>query len=447
MSRVLIGGTGSGCGKTSVTCGLLRALRRRGLRPAACKCGPDYIDPMFHRDVLGTPSRNLDLYLCGEEAVRELLADSCARSDVAVVEGVMGFYDGLAGTDEASSHHLSRATGTPVVLVADCGGKALSLAAELAGYARFRENNIAGFLLNRCTERSYPMLKALVEEHTGLPVLGYLPRLPEAALESRHLGLVTAAEVGDLREKVDAIAARMERTVDLDGILAAARRAPALPAERREAPHVGRVRVAAARDAAFCFTYGDNLLLLERMGAEIVPFSPLEDRELPEDIHGMILSGGYPELYAPRLAENRSMREAVRAAVAGGLPTIAECGGFMLLCESVRTREGESYPMAGAVPVRVEMTGRLSRFGYVEMTARSDNLLCRRGERLRAHEFHYSEASDPGNAFRAEKAGGAGWDCVHATQTLYAGYPHLHFWGNAGAAERFLARCLKYKEK
>lgn len=447
--RLLLAAGSSGAGKTTITCGLLAAFQRRGLSLAACKCGPDYIDPMFHRQVLGVPSRNLDLFLCGEEAVTALLAESCGSAELTLIEGVMGFYDGLNWTEEASSHQLSRVTETPVVLVADCRGRALTLAAELRGIVDFAPNNIAGILLNRCAPGSYPKLKALVETHTGLPVVGYLPTVSEAALESRHLGLVTAGEVENLRGKLNLLAEQLERTVELDRLLEIACSAPPMARKRDGREKTARgIRIGVAADEAFCFTYQDNLLLLERMGAEVVAFSPLADARLPENLHGLILSGGYPELYAERLSANRGMLAALKEAVADGMPTIAECGGFMLLCESLATEEnGGSFPMAGAVRSTVEMTRRLSRFGYVTVTAEGDSLLAAKSETFRAHEFHYSEASDPGSAFTARKADGREWPCVHASESLYAGYPHIHFWGNENAAERFVAACQKFKQK
>lgn len=356
----------------------------------------------------------------------------------------MGFYDGLAGTAEASTHALAQASDTPVILVADCGGKALSLAAELQGYVRFLPNNIAGLVLNRASPRSFPMLKRLVEQHCGFPVLGYLPRIGGATLEGRHLGLVTPAEVADLRQRVDLLARQLIETVDLDGILTLAATAPALVAPPPKPQPLVRVRIAVAQDEAFCFHYPDSLALLEALGAELVPFSPLHNTALPQDIHGLLLGGGYPEFHAPALARNPLLGQ-IRSAVEDGLPTIAECGGFLLLCKSLTTSEG-SFPMAGVIGTDGAMTTRLGRFGYVTLTARTDSLLCGKGEQLRAHEFHYSQVSDLGGGFRAEKADGSAWNCVHTTPTLYAGYPHLYFGGNEMAARRFLLACAARKE-
>lgn len=446
--RILLAGTGSGCGKTSMTCAILGALATRGEDVASFKCGPDYIDPMFHTKILGIPSRNLDSFLCGDETVKFLLHKNSAAHGLAVIEGVMGFYDGLSGTGTAaSSYHLSQLTGTPVVLVVDCSGKSLSLAAEIQGYLRFRKNNIRAVLLNKVSPHAYPMYKQLVEEHCGVQVLGFLPKLPEAALESRHLGLVTAGEVRDIQAKIALLAEQAAQTIDLDALLALARDARELAVDEIAIPRLCEgVRIAVARDKAFCFYYEDNFDLLAELGAELVPFSPLEDAQLPEDIHGLLLGGGYPELYADRLSHNQSMLRGIKNAVNEGLPTIAECGGFLLLCRSLRTADGAEYSMAGALNANAWMTARLSRFGYVTLEAQEDNLLCEKGGTINAHSFHYSDSDNPGGGFVARKPGkDIQWPCIHTTGTLFAGYPHLHLWGNTGFAGRFIRACSARK--
>lgn len=447
LPRVMIAGTGSGCGKTTAACALLGALRRRGMEMRSFKCGPDYIDPMFHASVLGIPSRNLDSFLCGEGAVKELLAKN-GEGGVSLLEGVMGFYDGLGGA-EHSSRHLSELTHTPVVLVVNCAGRMLSAAAEIRGFLDFLPNRIAGVLLNRVSGTLYPEYKGMIERHCSLPVLGHLPDMPEAALRSRHLGLITAEEVEGLREKMALLAAAAEHSVDLDALLEIARSAELLEVpERPRTVRRRRARVAVAKDRAFCFHYRDSLDLLSALGAELVEFSPLEDEALPPRSGGLLLGGGYPELYAERLSQNTRMLRALREAALGGMPTIAECGGFMLLCGALVTAEGREYPMAGVLPGKVRMGNRLSRFGYARLTAKKDNLLCRAGESLRAHSFHYSGAEDEGDAFLAEKPGREGsWECVHATGTLFAGYPHLHLCGAPDAAGRFVGACARYHQE
>ena len=438
--RLLFAGTGSGCGKTTVTSAVLRALQRRGEALTAFKCGPDYIDPMFHTAVLGIPSRNLDLFFVDEKEVRGQLARHVPAGGMGIIEGVMGFYDGVSGTsDTASAAHLARATDTPAVLIVRPWGQSLSLAAEIKGFRDFAPNTLRGVILNGVSKAMYPFYKAIAEQ-AGLTVYGCLPPVPAAEIPDRHLGLVTAQEIGDLQAKLDLLADAAEEGLDLDGLCALARTAPPLADEGAPlAPVTDKpVRIAVARDRAFCFYYADNFDVLRALGAELVEFSPLDDQALPTGIDGLYLGGGYPELYAAQLAANRSMRESIRAAVQGGLPAIAECGGFLYLH---RTLDGNE--MAGVIDADARMTGRLQPFGYVTLTAARDNLLCRAGERIRAHEFHYAQSGDNGTAFRAEKPNGRAWDCVHATETLYAGFPHLYLRANPAVAQNFVRACAQ----
>lgn len=444
--RILIAGTSSNAGKTTVTCAVLKALKNRGVKLAGFKCGPDYIDPMFHAKVMGLKSRNLDVVLQGEAGVRFLLARSAAEADFSVIEGVMGIYDGLGmDTEEASSNHIARLTGTPEVLVVDVRGMALSAAALLHGYLTFRPNLIHGVIFNRCSEAMYPYYKEMVEEQLGIKAYGFLPMVPEAAIESRHLGLVTADEIENLNFKLERLAEAASRTVDLDGLLALGQAAEILDTEdlwREAAPLSDKpVRIGVAKDKVFCFYYQDNLDLLERLGCELVYFSPLDDKQLPEGLHGLILAGGYPEVFAAELAANTGMLESVRRAVQQGMPTLAECGGFMYLLESLADSEGETHRMTGALNGKSWMTERLVRFGYLSLTAQTDNLMCEAGDQLFAHEFHHSDSDNNGVDLRAAKKGSE-WQCAHASEHLFAGYPHLHFGANLKAARRFVEACL-----
>ena len=447
LPRLLLAGTNSGCGKTTLACAVLQALVDRGIDTGSFKCGPDYIDPMFHSRVIGAPSANLDPFFFTEKTLRFLLARHAAGRAVSVIEGVMGYYDGLGlTTTRASTYEVARWTQTPVVLVVGAKGTALSALAVLQGFLDFcPDHPVQGVLLNQCSEGAYPALAAAIRERFGGRVrpLGFLPVLPECALSSRHLGLVTAAEVSDLREKLARLARQAERSIDLDGLLELARSAPPLEYEPVRLPRFDRpVRIAVARDRAFCFYYEDSLAALTELGAELVPFSPLADPALPEEIHGLYLGGGYPELYAPALSENASLRAAIRAAVEGGLPCIAECGGFMYLTQAIA-----GAPMAGVLPGNCADAGRLVRFGYVTLRARRDNLLCRAGEEIRGHEFHRWDATERGEDFTAVKPTGRSWTCAVATPTLYAGYPHFHFYANPAFATRFYEACLKEKER
>ena len=439
LPRVLIAGTNSGCGKTTVVCGILQALKERGLSLSPCKCGPDYIDPMFHSAVLGLRCRNLDLQFFDENTLRYLLSQG---EGLAVVEGVMGYYDGVSVTREASSYAVAKALRAPAVLVVNARGAAHSILAVLAGfYGLCPDSGIQGVILNNCSPMLYPRLKSLIEGyfHGAVRPLGFLPPLEGCSLESRHLGLVTAAEVTDLQKKLRILGENTEKYVDLDGLLALAHSAPALSWQVPSLPAPGSpVRIALARDKAFCFYYEDNLRLLEQLGAQLVPFSPLEDGALPENIQGLYLGGGYPELYAQELSRNTSLRLELRRALEGKLPCIAECGGFLYLQEALL-----DYPMVGFLKGRGFYTGHLVRFGYASLTAQRDGMLLRRGESVQAHEFHYYDVDDPGDGFMAQKASGASWRCGVTTDSLYAGFPHLHFYANPILAARFLDRCRK----
>ena len=436
IPRLLIAGTNSGCGKTTVVCAILQALKDRGYDVAAFKCGPDYIDPMFHTEIIGAPSANVDLYFAGAEMARALFARHALSLNV--IEGVMGYYDGLRmDSAEASSWDVARALEAPAVLVVDGHDMALSAAAVVKGFQTLRvPSGIAGVIFNRVSAAVYAQLKPAVEEACGIPVYGHLP-VGDHALESRHLGLVTAQEVEGLSEKMQALARQAEKTIDLDGLIALMRAQPEFDAPELSVPCLGKVRVAVARDRAFCFYYRDNLELLEALGARLVPVSPLADAVLPA-CDGLYLGGGYPELYAEALSANASMRASVRAAVQGGLPTIAECGGFMYLTEAI-----DGWPMAGALPTRCRRAGKSIRFGYAELTAGSDSLLFRAGDAVRGHEFHHWDAEAPGDALTTQKPSGKSWRCAYTSDTLYAGYPHLYFASDPSVAERFVRKCLE----
>lgn len=451
LPRLLIAAPASGGGKTTLTLGLLRALLDRGLRPAAFKCGPDYIDPMFHREALGVPGGNLDLFLTPPDTVRGLLARGAAGRDIAVLEGVMGYYDGVGAGARAGSWHLAVETRTPAVLALRPKGAFLSLAALVAGFAGFRQPGmLRGVVLNRCAAAYADKLAPMLERETGLRVYGHVPDLPEAALASRHLGLATPDAVDGLRHKIRLLADAMRESLDLDALLDLAAEAPPLAAALPSfAPVAGApVRIAVANDAAFCFYYRENLDLLREFGAEPHFFSPLRDAALPEGCHGLYLGGGYPELHAAGLAGNRELRAALAGALRNGMPVIAECGGFLYLQEELRDPEGTAWPMVGFLPGRSADAGRLRRFGYLEMTARRDTLLCEAGGVLPAHEFHYWDSDQPGADYAAAKPGGAvePWSCAHADARMYAGFPHLYFWSDPAMAERFVAACVRYAQ-
>lgn len=440
MIEVLLAAPASGSGKTAVTCALLRALQRRGLQPCAFKCGPDYIDPMFHRAMLGVPSHNLDLFLAQPQTVQTLYEGACRDHGAAVCEGVMGFYDGVGGvTTQASAWQVADTLHLPVLLVVRPKGASLTLAAQIRGLQAFRTpSHLAGILLNDCTPMLADSLAPMLERETGLPVVGCLPHLPEAVLESRHLGLYTAAEIENLTVRLDKMATALEENADLDRLLHLFERpSRSVPPSTPQAPST--VPIAVAKDEAFCFTYAETLEVLRQYGAEPVFFSPLHDSALPDAIGGLYLPGGYPELYAQALAENAAMRASIRHAVENGLPTVAECGGFLYLSQTLQDTQGQRWPMAGVLPGDGVQTQRLVRFGYADLTAETDSLLFRAGEQIPVHEFHYWDCTQNGTAFGVRKPiTGRTWRCGFATPTLYAAFPHLYFAGRPQLAERFV---------
>lgn len=446
MIQFLLAAPRSGSGKTTMTCALLMALKRRGCAPCAFKSGPDYIDPMFHRAVLGVESRSLDLFFSAPETVRTLYARGAAGHSAAVCEGAMGFYDGLGGvSDRASAWHLADTLGLPVLLVAEPKGQSLTLAAELKGLVNFRTpSHIAGILLNNCTARMHALLAPMLEEETGLPVLGFLPKLPEAVIGSRHLGLYTAAEVENLQQKLALLADTAEEHIDWPRLLALCEKEPpALPARAEMPP--ARVRIAVAQDEAFCFTYAETLEAFRAAGAEVVFFSPLRDTALPENIGGLYLPGGYPELHAKELSENTSLLREIKQKIESGLPTAAECGGFLYLGQSLTDAEGQSWPMAGVLPGEAKDAGRLVRFGYAALSADSDSLLFRAGESFPVHEFHHWDSTANGTALAAKKpVGGAAWRCGFVNEHFYAGFPHL-YWAGTPLPQRFAAAAENYR--
>ena len=441
MKKILFTAMQSGAGKTVVSCAVMAALKKRGLAVQAFKCGPDYIDPMFHSQVLGVPSRNLDLFLQGEAGVlRTLRRCPC---DIAVLEGAMGYYDGLNGTTEASAWDLARRTHTPAVLVLRPQGSSVTLAAQVKGMLTFRpDSGIAALFLSECSESQAAHLRPILERETGLPVIGFLPPMPEARLESRHLGLYTAGEIADLSARFDVISDQLFHSANLNALLAFAED-DGVPAEKPTFPPA-RCRIAVAQDAAFCFTYADTLDALRLHGALPVPFSPLSDSALPADIQGLYLPGGYPELHAATLSKNTSLLASVRLAVSGGLPTVAECGGFLYLLDSLEDAQGNTWKMCGVLPGNGYKTEHLRRFGYQTLSAPKDSLLFRSGDAVPAHEFHYWDATETGTDLMSTKQNGRSWPCGYVSDSLYAAFPHLHFDGESPLAERFVNACISY---
>lgn len=571
IPALLFAAPGSGSGKTTLVCAALQGLLTAGFQPHAFKCGPDYIDPMFHREVLGVPSRNLDLFLMGEEglagayaagareeglsdafaagmseeglskpftadvirreaskraayrantcgSIEEADEDEASGKRIAIVEGVMGLYDGLGGiSEEASSYDVACRLGLPIILIVDAKGMGRSLLPLLSGFLSYDlKKRIKGVILNRTTKGFCDKVAPLIEEELNLPVLGCFPECKDLQLRSRHLGLVLPEELGDLRAQLARAGEVFVENVDMKRLLAIAGegarnvanvdlREAAQDGEKCSAGEQGvkaldstpqgyaaydgernvgksrsstpprHPRIAVARDEAFCFLYEDNLELLERLGAEIVFFSPIHDEALPTGTQGLLLPGGYPELYAEELALNADMRDAIREAIAGGMPSLAECGGFLYLHKGIQVGEqskrsadqaekgakgtqettdlsgGTVYPMCGVLPGICENQGHLVRFGYVEIRTTEHteqatllkNLLA--GGTIRAHEFHYYDVPNPGEDCIAVKpVGGRSYCCMHSGENYLWGFPHLYYPSNPAFAARFVEACSGY---
>ncbi|MCM1507176.1 MAG: cobyrinate a,c-diamide synthase [Ruminococcus flavefaciens] len=441
MRRIIIAGTHSGCGKTTVTCALLSALAERGLKVSSFKCGCDYIDPMFHEKIIGVESHNLDTFFCNDDTVRHILHENATDSDISVIEGVMGFYDGVDG--RGSAHSVSEITDSPAVLVIDCKGMSESIGAVARGFLDYRKNNIAGIIFNRLPERLIPLAKRICRE-LNTEYFGCMP-VHKYTVESRRLGLVTADEIPDIKEKIRLLGGLAEKYILIDRIMEISDRAfPEFAGLNIK--KIGSPVIAVARDKAFCFIYRDNIELLEKMGCKIEYFSPMHDNGVPENADGLVLYGGYPELWAESLSENISMLESVKETIRKGIPVIAECGGFMYLHDCM-TDSGKSYNMVGVLKGNAYKTDRLQRFGYITLSAENDSLLFRKDRKVPAHEFHYWDSTDNGNALTAEKADGRSWQCGVCSETMYAGFPHIYFYSDISIAERFVKACLKYGGK
>ncbi|MEI6180310.1 MAG: cobyrinate a,c-diamide synthase [Chloroflexales bacterium] len=454
LPRLLLAAPMSGSGKTTITVGLIAAFTARGCHVAPFKCGPDYIDPSYHTLAAGHPCTNLDAWLVPEAQIPGLFARHSAGAELALIEGVMGLFDGYAGDDDTgSSAHIARLTATPVVIVLDVQAMARTAAALVAGLRSFDPRvRVVGVILNRTGgPRHAQMVTRAIEEGTGLPVLGAFSRDATLTLPERHLGLIPTAEPGHWQAWIAEVAARSAAELDLERVFALAQTAPPLPASAQAVtmPHAttrrtGNPVIAVARDEAFSFLYEENLALLRAAGATIAFFSPLHDQHLPADTGALYLCGGFPELYAAQLSANVAMHTALRTAAANGLPIYAECGGLMYLTEAIVDAAGVAHPLVGLLPGRSVMTPRLI-LGYRTVRANADSWLWRAGEVVRGHEFHYSTWAAPTvappwlytclpDALRPEPRS----EGVQAAKLL-ASYVHIHFLACPQVAERFVA--------
>ena len=454
--RILFAAPKSGCGKTMITCGTIELLKRRGLNVSSFKCGPDYIDPMFHRRVFDIDSGNLDTYFTDEETTRYLLHRKAKESDITVIEGVMGYYDGLGGVSvNASTYEVARITKTPVILIVDGKGASVTLAAVVKGIQDFKsDSHIAGVILNRVSAGYYQRIAGVIEDSCHIPVVGYLPEIKDLKVPSRHLGLVSPDEITEFDTWIRQVADVMEETVDMEQILLIAGQAKEvqgkLPEDVRkritESKEKKPVRIGIAMDEAFSFYYSENLALLKEMGVELIPFSPLHDKVLPEGIQGMILGGGYPENYAKQLAVNKTMLQSVRNA-AEKLYILAECGGFLYLQQSLEDLEGNIYCMTGVLDGQGYRKKKLSRFGYMQCEMKHGGFLSESTMVVKGHEFHYYDCTDNGDAGVATKPANpdVSYECMVYNEHIFAGFPHFYYYSNVEMIAGFVEACREVK--
>lgn len=453
MRAIAIAGTTSGVGKTTVATALMGALRRQGLKVQPFKAGPDYIDPTYHSWVSGQSSRNLDTWLLPHEAVIELFTRAMKGKDIAVIEGVMGLYDGRSSlSEEGSTAELARLLGVPLLLVVDSRKAGRSLAAMVAGYQTFDASlRLSGVILNGIgSDRHLQLCREAIEGYTGIPVLGYFPRDDRLSLPERHLGLIPAVENPSSAEFLKRLVAQCQATFDIPRILRLSEQATTPHGEPRLFPQPRKsplVRIAVAKDKAFSFYYQDSLDLLQAWGAELVPFSPLQDTTLPQDIAGIYIGGGFPELYAADLADNKPLRQAVKTAAQQGMPVYAECGGLMYLGKSIRDFQGDEYPMAGVIPVSSRIDSHRLSLGYRSVQALDDGPILRRGETVRGHEFHWSvlaSTTTSANAYRVLEQENR-QEGFHK-KNLLASYIHLHLGSLPSMAPHFIENCQHFRD-
>ena len=442
--RIVIAAPKSGSGKTTITCGILRALTNSGLSLCSYKCGPDYIDPMFHRTVLGIPAGNLDTFFTDDDTTKSLFGKSFS-GDMAVIEGVMGLYDGIGGVEtQGSTYDLARVLKAPVVLVVDAKGTGRSVIAQLRGFLDYDEHNlIKAVILNRTSVAFGNTLGALIENELGIKFLGTIPDMKNQELSSRHLGLVMPEEVPELQDKINTLANLISENLDMESLKNIAFSACSLDIikDKETRKNVNtKLTLAVARDKVFCFYYRENLEMLKESGVNIVEFSPIADSKLPDNISGILLGGGYPENFLQELSTNDSMKKDIKNAIDKGIPVLAECGGFMYLSETIKNQEGEVYEMVGAINANVEWKGKLVRFGYVTIDT---------GElQIKGHEFHYYDTDNNGNSCVATKpVGGKSWECIHSNNGSYIGFPHLYYPSNMQFINNFVEVMKNYGER
>lgn len=442
--RVMIAAPHSGSGKTTIVCGLLQALKDMGHAPCSFKCGPDYIDPMYHRKVLHIPSGNLDTFFTEPKTTMSLFQEEY-QGDVAIIEGVMGLFDGIGGIEEeGSSYDLAYNLLCPIVLVVDARGAGKSVLAQIKGFLDYDKYGlIQAVILNKTSPEFGKILKPLIEKELGIQCLGVMPNEKNFTLGSRHLGLVLPDEIKDMKSRQREVANALIENISLEDVLKIANSAEELEEVKQQelfsfSKTKKTLRLAVARDEAFCFYYRENLSLLQKAGIEILEFSPLRDKRLPENISGLLLGGGYPENYLSELSQNVAMKTAIKEAFEKGIPTLAECGGFLYLLDEIKDDKDTSYQMVGAIEGSAFWTGRLTRFGYISVSDKKELS-------IKAHEFHYYDTDNNGEDCIAKKpTGNRNWQCIHNIHGGYIGFPHFYYPSNVEFVIRFAESMERY---
>ena len=460
IKRVMIAAPKSGSGKTGITCALLKTLKNKGIKTVSFKCGPDYIDPMYHRNALGIPSYNLDTFFTGEEKTRSLFARNASGFDFAVFEGVMGLFDGVGGVkSEGSSYNLAEVTKTPIILVIDAKGMGRSVIPEILGFKSYdKKDLIKGVILNRTSESMFNILKPMIEEECGISALGFIPDMKDRAFSSRHLGLVTPDDTDNYDEVLEELTGYFEKNISFEELGKIASQAEELEnTESVKCPESADCKsnkddaespvIAVAKDEAFCFFYEDNLTELKNAGAKLVFFSPINDEKIPENADGLYLPGGYPEFHLEELSKNTSMLESIRNAYNNKMPIFAECGGFMYLQKSIENKDGKVYITSSIFNGELKYKGRPVRFGYVSLKEKSPNFL-KDGEEIKGHEFHYYDCDDNGSDVICTKPfTGKTYEAVKTNENIWAGFPHLYFPSNPSFAANFVKKCAEFHLK
>lgn len=443
--RVIIAATQSGSGKTTITAGLLAALKARGLDVQSYKIGPDYIDTGWHELASGKISHNLDSWLIGSDKLKEIFTATATCADISIIEGVMGLYDGGRG-GVSSTAEISKLLNAPVILVIDAKSMGTSAAAVALGFREFDKSiNFAGVILNRLGSDSHKKMIVDALNALGIKCFGAIKRNDEFILPERHLGLVPTTE-NNSADVIQKICAAVESQVDIDALIALAKKSP--PLETSPDPRLlipDPLKIGVAKDEAFNFYYGESLSELERLGAEIIYFSPLNDEHLPENISGLLIGGGFPEMFAARLEQNKNLRAEIFNAAQLDLPIFAECGGFMYLMRELIDFDGKSFEMCGAIDGAATMTNKLQSVGYVEAELLRDCVIGKAGDKIRAHEFHFStaETSDD-KIFKCKRMRtGKEYFAGAFKKNLVASYLHIHFAGCPSAAKSFVDACKK----